>query len=125
MTRQEIVETLVRDLKWNRKALDLAIRADFKCEYCDRCLLQTVEDYDALQIDHIVPDEGDGAENLAVACKTCNFIKRRLNPAKSREDADRGVLIERSREYVAKIRKRKKRELEKVRDLVTQLRKRN
>ena len=77
MTRNEVLEML-RPWGWSAEAVDLGIRADFRCEYCDRDLIASVTDYDAWQVDHILPrvDQRDEFWNLALACKTCNFLKR-------------------------------------------------
>lgn len=81
MTRDEIFEML-RPWGWSAQALDLGIGADFRCEYCSRDLIASVDDYDAWQIDHILPriDDREALWNLALSCKTCNFLKRHSTP---------------------------------------------
>ncbi len=66
-------------LGWSAESLVLGIRAGFRCEYCGRDLLRSVDSYDAWQIDHIHPSSrggGDSFDNKAVACGTCNLLKR-------------------------------------------------
>ena len=81
MTRDDII-TMLRPWGWSTTAVDIAIRADFRCEYCNRDLIDSVNDYDSLQVDHILPRADDREElwNLALSCKTCNFLKRHSIP---------------------------------------------
>jgi len=48
--------------------------------------------------DHIVPDGGDGIENFALACRACNFIKRKTNF--SQGDPSRAAIIDRASAYI-------------------------
>ncbi len=77
--RQRAERELTGSLGWSAESLDLGIRAGFRCEYCGRDLLKSVDSYDAWQIDHIHPSSRGGADsfdNKAVACGTCNRLKR-------------------------------------------------
>jgi CRISPR/Cas system Type II protein with McrA/HNH and RuvC-like nuclease domain len=70
-------------LSWSAEAIDLGITQKFKCYYCDRDLLASIEDYDVWQFDHIVPISKGGSDsttNKVVACKLCNFSKRNWDP---------------------------------------------
>jgi CRISPR/Cas system Type II protein with McrA/HNH and RuvC-like nuclease domain len=70
-------------LNWSEEAIDLGINQNFKCCYCGRDLLASIEDYDVWQFDHIVPVSKNGADSTAnkvIACKLCNFSKRNWNP---------------------------------------------
>ena len=64
-------DELIAELGWPEWVVDLAIQADFRCEYCQRDLLADILSHDSWQHDHIVPDGDDGPENLAVTCKLC------------------------------------------------------
>jgi 5-methylcytosine-specific restriction endonuclease McrA len=66
MTLDEILEML-KPWGWSEQAVDLGIRTDFRCEYCTRDLIASVDDYDAWQVDHILPrvDEREAPWNLA------------------------------------------------------------
>lgn len=94
MTRDEILEML-KPWGWSAQSVDLGIGADFRCEYCARDLIASVDDYDAWQIDHILPriSEREAPWNLALSCKTCNFLKRHsipttpIDPSKNRAGA--------------------------------------
>jgi 5-methylcytosine-specific restriction endonuclease McrA len=103
---QKIIESLVSTGQWGENDVVLGIRAGFKCEYCDKDLLATVDNYKEWQKDHIIPKSKGGEdinENIAISCKTCNVnIKSRWNPADEleEENATREELINVVREYV-------------------------
>ncbi|MGI2002400.1 HNH endonuclease [Shewanella frigidimarina] len=102
---QKIIESLVSTGQWGEHDVVLGIRAGFKCEYCDKDLLASVENYKEWQKDHIIPTSKGGADindNIAISCKTCNVnIKSRWNPAElAEENATREDLIKIVRKYV-------------------------
>ena len=80
-----MIEALVNTGQWGENDVILGIRAGFKCEYCDKDLLASVDNYKEWQRDHIIPLSKGGEdinENIAISCKTCNVnIKGRWNPA--------------------------------------------
>lgn len=84
---------VLNGLGWPDFMIDIGIRAKFCCEYCGKELLSSVDAYDSWQKDHIVPNGSDNISNLAVACKTCNFIKRRTDPSMGLAETDRESLI--------------------------------
>ena len=125
MTREELKSALVTQQGWSKDQADLGIQAGFRCEYCGRDLLASIENYDAWQRDHILPISKGGAKaatNLALSCKTCNFMKRNWTP-KERMDpaADRSGCIALVRALIRERREIKQSELERVRALVKQL----
>jgi len=104
---EQIVKTLVATGKWSESAARRGVRAKFKCEYCDRDLLASVDDYKEWQEDHIVPfSDGrkDAEENIAIACRTCNFnVKTKWNPQSvCGPKASREALIQATRDYIAR-----------------------
>lgn len=83
MTEQELIQILVSEFAWSDEAVRMSVRANFCCEYCGRDMLQSIYVFDSWQVDHIVPVSKGGSadfDNLASACKTCNFIKRNWEP---------------------------------------------
>jgi 5-methylcytosine-specific restriction endonuclease McrA len=67
---------------WSDSTLQLAIRAGFRCDYCGSDFFASVENYYAFEVEHIVPrgrgsELDEAPENLTVACRTCNRLKRR------------------------------------------------
>jgi len=81
MTDDELI-AIKRELKqvdWSEEAVILGKEQGFRCWYCGRDLLASIEDYDVWQFDHIIPTSKGGPdtiENKAIACKLCNFAKR-------------------------------------------------
>ncbi len=95
MDENAVIRKLI-SMGWSEGSAKLGIRAGFRCEYCGRDLLADVESYKSWQNDHIIPLSRGGKnefENMAVACRTCNFnLKGRwdrrkdLNPRLSRDE---------------------------------------
>lgn len=104
--KETIVKALVDTGKWSESAARRGFRADFRCAYCDRDLLASVNDYKSWQEDHIIPlsvDGKDEEENIVISCRTCNVnVKARWNPLTvCGENPSREELIEAVRKYVA------------------------
>jgi hypothetical protein len=97
MDTEQIRAALGKD--WHMKTLDVWHRAGYKCEYCAKSLIDNSDDYYYhSQIDHIVPGAGDDIENLALACKACNQLKRNYNFAQ--DDPQRASIIARAALYI-------------------------
>ena len=98
---------------WSDSTLRLAVRTGFRCEYCGSDFFASLENYYAFEVEHIVPrgrgaELDDSPENLTVACRTCNRLKRRWDPrTQAGEGAGRAKLIEAARGYVSAQRKEK------------------
>lgn len=78
MEISEIKKKLI-ELGWGEQTLELAIRANFNCEYCGQSIIDSVDNFYSIQVEHIIPQQkggNDNFDNLAIACKNCNFIKR-------------------------------------------------
>ena len=125
MTKAELVAALVGQCGWSKPQAELGIRAGFQCEYCGRSLLASIEDYDAWQVDHIIPASKHGQDeswNRALSCKTCNFMKRNWLPPEGLDPkSSRGASIDAVRELIREKRATKQRELNSVVALVKQL----
>lgn len=123
MTTEEIKQSLVGE-KWDPATLDLAIETRFKCQYCGLDFLSSVNAYDSIEVEHIIPKNpgGEEPENKTLVCRTCNKMKRRWNPAAHGADAhDRQSLLAVAEQYVKEKREKKAQEIERVRNLVRQL----
>ncbi len=107
MTCDDARDLLMNELSWPAFMIDIGIRADFCCEYCGKDLLTNVDAYDSWQKDHIVPNGGDGVDNLAVSCRTCNFVKRKTDPSIGLDSPDRAALIRAARLIVQERRQEK------------------
>ncbi|WP_305965622.1 HNH endonuclease [Marinobacter salsuginis] len=104
---QDEARSALNKLGWPDWMLDLGVRANFHCEYCDKDMLADVDSYDGWQKDHIVPSGGDDVSNLAIACKTCNFIKRASDPRDLATGEDRDSLVAAARQIVSERRAKK------------------
>ncbi len=105
LTTDRIVEQLVATRDWGERDARISARANFKCEYCDLDLLGSVRAYKEWNKDHIVPISAGGSdseENIALACRTCNFsLKNKWNPEPRCEPgATREQLISAVREHI-------------------------
>ena len=70
--------------RWSNEAVALGIKHDFRCVYCGRDFLLSIDDFDTWQFDHVVPASKNGPdaiENKVIACKLCNFTKRNFDPS--------------------------------------------
>ena len=98
-------------------------RAGYKCEYCDKDMLASVDNYLSWQLDHIIPESAGGdhtLENVALSCRACKVrFKGHWNPAYvAGEDASREELILAVRENVEKKRSSWVRCLSRSREIV-------
>jgi len=77
----DLLDHLAMEVNWRPWELEVFRRADGHCEYCGKDLFASSDAfYFEREFDHIVPTGGDGPENRALACRPCNFIKRRYVP---------------------------------------------
>lgn len=108
-----LVQQFAKKYGWSEQTLSLAIETKFRCAYCDLDFLESVNNYDTIEVDHIIPRNDDSgnndSDNLTIACRTCNKLKRRWDP-RSRiigNDARRDQLIAAARSYVQERRQEK------------------
>ena len=125
ISREEMIAELCGRHRWSREQVELGIRAGFKCEYCRRDLLASVDDYDAWQVDHVFPSSRGGTqgpENKAISCKTCNFIKRNWIPnGVTPATANRDEMIAQARRYIEEQRDERRRRLARISELAGEL----
>ena len=102
---------------WSPEAIVLGIRANFRCEYCQREFLASPDDFKLWERDHISrrhPSD-NSLENLALACLPCNSkFKCRWSPP----DGTRAERIDSVIDYVTSLRKVKSEELMRVSEIV-------
>jgi 5-methylcytosine-specific restriction endonuclease McrA len=108
MTPEEARKELTRNHGWAGTTLDVWLRANGQCEYCEVDLVASPDLYfHGGHLDHIVPDAGDGLDNLALACAACNRMKRRFDSRlKDTAGATRAVLVEAARQRIVELRTR-------------------
>lgn len=110
----EDLQRLFRFGEWNAKR---GLESGFRCEYCNRDLIASFNDYDSWQIDHVIPSSKGGIheyENMAVSCKTCNFLKRDYLPT----GETRNERIADARRHVQELRVVRETELSEISELV-------
>jgi len=110
----EDLQRLFRFGEWNAKR---GLESGFRCEYCNRDLLASFNDYDSWQIDHVIPSSKGGIheyDNMAVSCKTCNFLKRDYLPT----GETRNERLADARRHVQELREMREDELSQIRELV-------
>jgi len=117
MDRKQIIQELVAQ-KWHPRTIDVWVRAQGRCEYCGKSLVESPDEYFfGSHVDHIIPNAGDTLDNLALACKACNFIKRHRRFSEDAAVANatwqRSEVIEKASQYIAQIRERDRGRLDK------------
>ena len=129
MTKEELIQQLSK-YNFDKTNVELAIRADFKCEYCDKDMLADMDAYKLWQVDHIIPqflglDNREDFNNKALSCVQCNKdLKGKWNPLEN-------IVVERNRknhillvrEYIDEKRKVKNAEVDQIRTIVDNYRK--
>ena len=99
-------------------------RAGYKCEYCDKDMLASLDNYLSMQRDHIIPRNAQGSEtvnNYALSCAACNDrrLKGSWNPASVvGDDACRDELIQAVRQHVRERRSNKHEEFSRYQQIV-------
>jgi len=131
MTTEEVRQKLMNTHHFSEEQIDWGIRAGFKCEYCGRDLLASVDDFDSWHTDHIYPQskqtepvqEVKDGLNIAIACKTCNFMKRAevfgKQPPTSEEE--RSQMVQLVRQRIAKKRADKQMAVAEIRQSIQDL----
>ena len=79
---QESALALLKRPGWSKSVIEL-VREKQHCEYCPVGEREDARDpkyFWRMTTDHIVPGDGDGFENIALACAKCNSRKRNRLP---------------------------------------------
>ena len=112
--RQDVIDQFAcefyADKEWRERWATVCERAGYKCEYCDKDMLASLDDYLSMEADHITHQSAGGCDtvdNIALSCSVCNGkkLKDKWNPAeKAEEDASRDPrsLIPAVRRYLKK-----------------------
>lgn len=121
--RQDVIDQLRLEGLAGVWTAEAGERAGYKCEYCDKDMLASVDNYLSWQLDHIIPESAGGdhtLENMALSCRECTVrFKGRWNPAYvAGENASREELILVVRENVKKKRSSWVRCLSRSREIV-------
>lgn len=107
MTPREAFDKLVAEHRWSEDTLKVWWRAGCRCEYCNADLIASSDVYfRGAHIDHIVPGNGNHLDNLALACVSCNLLKRATHQNSGASGAtDRGALIVAAKRIIQERRK--------------------
>ena len=121
------IEALIEKLKkynWDETNVRIALRAECKCEYCKKDLLESIDNYKLWQIDHIIPKNSgnencEDFDNKALSCTQCNKdFKGKWNPISViGEGRERQEYIEQVIKYIEEKKEKKKKQLDKIRDI--------
>lgn len=118
----DIPKKLAATGKWSENTAWLSVRAGHKCEYCGLDFLASVANYKSFQVDHIVPICAGGAntnDNLAIACKTCNFdLKTTWDPRSHCQTENREQLINVIRSYINERREHYQKEIDLMKSIL-------
>ena len=77
------------------------VRDNYRCIYCGRDMLSSLNDWLSLEIDHLKPSSKKGKDeddNLVTCCNVCNKLKSNFDPGDLPEDQQ----IEITRKHVLK-----------------------
>lgn len=123
----DIFSDLVKTGNWSIEQVQLGVEFDFKCAYCAKDMMSCVDNHSEWQIDHVIPSSADGKDsmdNLALSCRTCNFMKGAWNPsdALNNPQASKEDLINAAKKYISEIREKKKEALEKYQKIINRYR---
>ena len=97
MTLPNDIEEIRKELQFPLDQIEMAVRADFKCEYCGKDLLESADAYDSWQKDHLIPNGDNSSDNMVLSCKTCNFAKRHSGKEELEKCPDRKSRIDLTR----------------------------
>lgn len=120
-------KTLIKQLliyNWDETNINLAIRAKGKCEYCEKNMLESIDNYKLWQVDHIKPRSSncinfEDFDNKALSCTQCNKdFKGKWNPTSViGEDKERTEYIKEISKYIKEKREKKQKELDEIKNI--------
>ena len=121
--RQDVIDRFARELypgkPYAEEWAEVCERAGYKCEYCDKDMHDSLDNYCLKENDHINPKGAEDVDNYALSCRVCNMLKRNWNPADEvGEGACRDKLIQAVRRELKKRRGRKYEEYLKYQQIV-------
>ena len=109
---------------WYEVSLIVWPRAGFRCEYCGRDMLASVDEYRyGWNHDHLIPksvSHDDSTDNMVLSCVPCNRFKDTFDPStEAGPDASRDELIAAATREIEELRQADESLLEEVRELAS------
>ncbi len=119
----KMLDALMATGHWGEVEVELGVEFNFRCAYCGKDLLSSVDHYKEWQKDHIVPASKEGADSLknyALSCRTCNFIKSTWNPLDvcNTKSPTKSELIKLSQDYIKQKRIEILQDIEMYKDII-------
>jgi len=72
------------------------VRDNYRCIYCGRDMLSSLDDWLSLEVDHLQPSSTKGKDeddNLVTSCNVCNKLKSNFDPGDLPEDMEQRIEI--------------------------------
>ncbi len=112
-----IYDELMKTGNWSERQARLGEEFKFYCAYCDKSMISCVDNHSEWQADHIIPTSKGGPDvmdNLALSCRTCNFIKGQWDPSGGlpQEEILKEHLIKRARARISERRQKMQEDIE-------------
>lgn len=112
-----IYDDLMKTGSWSERQARLGEEFKFHCAYCDKDMISCVDNHSEWQADHIIPTSKggpDSMDNLALSCRTCNFIKGTWDPSENlpKEKIQKHYLINLARNRISERRQETQKDLE-------------
>ena len=124
MDQDEVAAELARLPRWYDVSLVVWPRAGYRCEYCGRNLLASLDEYRwGWNHDHLIPrsvSQDDSNDNMVLSCVACNRYKDTFDPhSVAGPDASRDDLIAAASKKIEELRSADQQLLEQVRHIVS------
>lgn len=129
MTRDNRIKQLQAEIGYWWPPAIATVEYEGNCGYCEEDLLATRTGYSSMYVDHLLPKEqfpewSASDLNYVLACSSCNSMKGAYSPLGLNEDCGdmlrkhKEVLVARVREYLRDKISARKREWQRVREIV-------
>ena len=119
-----IYDELMKTGNWSETQARLGEEFNFRCAYCDKNMMSCVDNHSEWQADHVIPTSKGGPDvmaNLALSCRTCNFIKGTWDPSEGlpQEGILKENLIKRARVRISERRQKMQEDIELYKSILT------